>query len=113
MRIPLQKDNNAGFAAVEAVLLVVILAIIGGVGAYVAQQKHAADATLTSASAKATQVKTPVTAGTTASIDQLTRQDAQTEANIDKSADSQTQQNATSSNSAVTNVGGAYNETNL
>ena len=107
------KENNAGFAAVEAVLLVVIVAIIGGVGAYVAQQKHTADITLNSSSSKTVPAKTPVAAGTTTSIDQLMQQDALAETNIDMAADSQAQQNATSSNSAVTNVGGSYDETSL
>ena len=113
MRVPLLKDNTAGFAAVEAVLLVVILAIIGGVGTYVAQQKHTADSTLASSNSKSVPARTPVTPGSATSIDQLTQKDAQAEANIDKSADSQAQQNAISSNSAVTNVGGSYDETNL
>ena len=42
-----QKTNQTGFAAVEAVLIVVILAILGGTGWFVWHSKQATDASLT------------------------------------------------------------------
>ncbi|HUY85365.1 MAG TPA: hypothetical protein VMU97_02510 [Candidatus Dormibacteraeota bacterium] len=106
-----RQDKSAGFAIVETLLVLIILAAIVGVGAYVVRQKHNANSTLGSTGGTATSVKAP--SGTTTGIDQLTQQDAQTEAGIDSAADSGAQQSATSANSAVNNVGGAYNETNL
>lgn len=104
-----QRDKSAGFALVETVLVLVILAAIVGVGLYVARQKSNVSSTLNS-SGGSSAVKAP--AGTTAGINQLTQQDAQTEAGIDSSADGGTQQTSTSANGAVNNVGGAYNEAN-
>jgi uncharacterized protein HemX len=111
MKLASQKDKSAGFALVETVLIVVILAAIVGVGVYIMRQKQNTNSTLSSTSNGTLQAKSLT--GTTANISQLTQQDAQTEASVDSSADSQTQQDATSANGAVNNVGGAYNETNL
>lgn len=111
MKTITQTNKSAGFAIMEGLLILVIVAAIAGVGAYVLHQKHNADATLSSASSTPAQTIAP--AGTTASIDQLTQQDAQTEASVDNNSDSQTQQNASSANTSISNVGGAYNENNF
>lgn len=112
MKVSPREDRSAGFAVVEALLILVILAAIVGVGAYVVRQKHNANSTLGSGTGgNSTSTKAP--AGTTTSIDQLTQQDAQTEAGVDAAADNSTQQTSTSANGAASNVGGAYNETNL
>lgn len=113
MHVPIKKDNSAGFAAVEAVLIVVIIAVIGGVGAYVLKQNNAANHSLSSASHADNTAAIPVSAGTTASIDQLTQLDAQSETDAYTAGDTQTQTNTSDANSAVTNVGGAYDETSL
>ena len=105
----LQKSQQ-GFSAVETVLVVVILAAIVGVGYYVWHQGQSST-TLSDNGNSSKTTKAP--AGTSASIDQLTTQDAQTETAADNAADGQTSQNATSANTALTNVGGAYNESNL
>lgn len=104
------QDKAAGFALVETVLVLIILAAIVGVGLYVARQKSNVNGTLNN-SGSSTAAKAQ--AGTTASINQLTQQDAQTEASVDNSADNGTQQASTSANGAVSNVGGAYNEANF
>jgi len=101
-------NKSAGFAVVEALLIIVILAGIVGIGVYIMHQRQT---TKTTASGATSQTQAP--AGTTSSIDQLTQQDAQTEAGTDSQADNQMQQDATSANSATSNVGGAYNEANL
>ena len=106
MKVPLRTHKAAGFSAVEALLLLVIVGAIAGIGVYVVRQKDNANNTLSSGSV--TQNKAP--AGTTGSIDQLTQQDAQTESGVDNSADATVQQNASSANGTVNNVGGAYNE---
>lgn len=110
MKSASHKDKSAGFALVETVLIVVILAAIVGVGVYIMRQRQNANSTLTSGNGT---LQTKSLTGTTANIGQLTQQDAQTEASADSSADNQTQQDSTSANGAINNVGGAYNETNL
>ena len=115
MRISFHKLKNTGFAAAEGLLIVVMLVAIAGIGAYVLHQKKIANNTLSSTkdSGTTTQTTTQPALGSTASIDKLTQQDGQTEAGVDSSADNQTSQNATSSNGAVNNVGGSYDESTL
>jgi uncharacterized protein (UPF0333 family) len=102
------KDKQGGFAALEAVLILVVVLAIAGVGYYVLHSKNTADKTLSSTST--TGGNAPQ--GTSASVDQITSQDAKTETSVDNNADSSTQQDATSSNAAVSSLGGAYNEAN-
>ena len=108
MKTPLSK-STAGFAALEALLVVVVVAAIVGLGVYVMHQKDTADKNLNSTATS----KTAAPAGTAAAIDQITQQDAQTEANVDKNNDNSVQQAAGSDNTAVNNVGGAYDENSL
>lgn len=110
MKASSSKGRAQGFAVVETLLILVIIAGIVGIGAYVLRQKNNANSTLSSSTAPAV---TSAPAGTTAAIDQLTQQDAQAETSVDSAADAAAQQAATSANSAVSNVGGAYNETSL
>lgn len=102
------NGNQAGFSLVEPLLVLVIIAAIVGVGYYVMHQR---DNGIKLGSG--TTAATKAAAGSTASVDQLTKQDAQVEENVDKGADAQTTQNATSANSSLNSVAGAYNETNL
>jgi hypothetical protein len=104
------KSKTEGFAALEGLLLLVIAVAIVGVGAFVIHQKHSAEKTLSSSVTTSGQATAPT--GTTANIDQLTQQDAQTETSADNTADAGFQQAATGANGAVNNVGGAYNEAN-
>jgi len=106
------KNNQSGFSAVEAVLVVVIIAAIAGVGYYVMRQKQTANDNLSGATSTTKQAAVTPT-GTTANIDQLTQQDSQTEFGVDNSVDNQMGQDAASANTTVNNVGGAYNEANL
>ena len=103
------KGKQGGFALLELVLLLVIVAAIVGVGLYVVNQKSTSDNTLSGTGSGATAKPAQ---GTTASVEQLTEQDANTEAGVDKSADGSTQQTATSADSSVNSLGGAYNEAN-
>jgi predicted metalloprotease len=108
MGVKVGGNRQAGFAVVEAVLLVVLVAAIVGVGAFVVHQKHTADTTLASTNTSAGNAPT----GTTANIDQLTEQDADTESSVDNTADNSYQQAAVGPNASLSNVGGAYNESN-
>ncbi len=105
-------DNRAqtGFAMVEAVLVLIIIGLVVGVGYWVTTQKNA---TKTTASSATPTGQVTAKTGTTAAIDQLTKQDAQAETAINAKEDSSDQSNAQSTNSALTNLGGAYNETSL
>ena len=106
------KSASSGFAAIEALLLVVILAAVIGVGAYVLQQKKTVTKTLAAPTVSSATPQAS-TSGAASSVEQLTQQETQTEAGYDNSADSQAQQADTSTVSAANNVGGAYNENSL
>lgn len=109
MPVSFKEDRSNGFSFIEAALVIVALVIVGAVG-YLFYH-NSTKKPVSTAQSSVSQVVTP--AGTTASIAQLAQQGADTEANIDSSSDNQTEQNAVSSDSAVSNVGSAYNENNL
>lgn len=101
--------NSGGFAVLEGILVIVAVVGVIAVGGYVLRHRASVASSTVSSTTPA-----PVTpAGTSASIGALTQQDAQTEATTDTSSDSQAQQTSTSSDSAVSNVGGAYNESDF
>jgi len=99
--------RQQGFALVESLLIIVIIALIVGVGYWVVTQRNKNNTTATSDS-QTTTAKAPE--GTTASIDQLTQADSQAEAAIDSKYAANEQTNSTSTNAALKNLGGAYNE---
>jgi cytoskeletal protein RodZ len=108
------RIDQRGFGVVEALLVVVIVGAIAGIGVYVVRQKNHTDTLLnkTNTTGAASTVAAP-SAGTTASVDQLTEQETQTEVSADHASDARVSQDATSANSAATNVGSAYNEANF
>lgn len=99
-----RRVQSAGMVPVDAIIAIVVVAAIVGVGVFVIQHRQTPSTASTIPS---------VTAATSASIEQLTQGDAQAEQQADKNADTQSERDATSANSAVSNVGGAYNETTL
>jgi uncharacterized protein (DUF927 family) len=101
------KDNSAGMALVEAAVAVLVLAVIVAGSIYVINHRPADASTTASTTTTNTTSSQP---GTTASIDQLTQNDAQSEQQSATAGDAQTQQDALSANSAASNVGGAYDE---
>lgn len=101
------ENHSAGVAVVEAAAAMLILAVLVAGSVYVINHQPTGANTSTTTSATTAQP------GTTASIDQLTQNDAQVEQQADTNADTQAQQDALSANSAATNVGGAYNESTL
>ena len=110
MKVASSKDRAAGFAIVETLLILIIIAAIVGIGAYVLHQNKKASSTLSSTN-NTTSNSAP--AGTSAAIDQATQQDENAEKSADNTADKAAAADATSANPAVSNVGGAYNESNL
>lgn len=105
--------RTPGFAALEAVLVIVVIAGIVAAGLYVFNKKHQVASTSNAANTASSQPATPPINGTSASVSQLAQQAANTEASVDTSNDAQAQQSITAANSAAGNVGGAYNENNL
>jgi type II secretory pathway pseudopilin PulG len=100
------KNKETGFAGLEALLVVFIVLVIAAMGVYVLH-RHSDDKLQSLSSANSS-----APSGTSESVSQITALDASSESNIDKSADSNYKQDASSSNSAASNVGGAYNEAN-
>lgn len=99
------KGVSTGFGAIGIVIAAAVVLIIGALGYVFYQRMNQQPATTTAAN-------TAVTAqpGTADSIDQLTQQDAATEANVDSSADTEATQDSTSADSTVNTVGSAYDE---
>lgn len=112
MTASVKKETMHGFAHLEIVLVGVVIVIIGAIG-YMFYHNVIANKSDANTVNSAMQTPAAAPAGTTASIDQLTQQAAAAEAGVDSSADAQSEQNATSADSAVSNVGGAYDENNL
>ena len=106
------NQNQKGFSAVEVFLVLIVVAAVAGVGYWVVKQ-HNKTGTSTPATAVSTPVSPAASAGTASAIDQLISQDAQSEQAIDSKNDSTTQSDATSTNPALNNLGGAYNESNF
>lgn len=111
MNQTLKLGKRAGFTAIELLLMIAVVAIIGGV-VYVYLVKTNTSTSSNTPPVSASQAVI-VPAGTTSSITQLVEQDATAEMGVDKSADSQTQQNADSANSAASNIGGVYDANNF
>jgi prepilin-type N-terminal cleavage/methylation domain-containing protein len=111
----IKQGGNDGFALVEVVLVLVIVAGVLGAGAYVYSKHHKANTTASTsntATTTASNQSVPLN-GTTNSVQQLTQQEVQSETTVDSSIDAQNQQTVTNVNAAATNVGGAYNENTL
>ena len=101
-----EKTEHNNFKLIEAVLLVIAVALIGAVYAYIVHERNSSNNLFSTSSLSPT-----APPGTTASIEQITLQDGANEANIEDTHDSAYAQATTSSNAAVTKVGNAYNET--
>lgn len=124
MKINLRKNNSSGFAIIEIVLIIAVTAVIVGLAVtYLNQQKQPATANninannsvnkTTDSTKDLQKTTTTPTTGTTSSITELITKAAESEAGIDSAADSQIQTNATSADSTATNIGGAYDASNL
>lgn len=103
--------KEAGFSAIEFLLVVVVIGLLAGLGFMFYKRQHKS-VTPSSVTVSKTQTVAP-TAGTAASIDSLTSQDAASESSIDQKHTSSESTTAQSSNAAAANLGGAYNESSL
>ncbi len=110
------KKAQQGFSVVEVLIIVVVLLVVGGVGYFavskITKSTKKTDTTTSTQSKSGSSSATPA-AGTSASIDLLTAQDASSEAAIDSKYAQGEQTTAASTNTAVSNVGGSIDETSL
>jgi prepilin-type N-terminal cleavage/methylation domain-containing protein len=106
------KNKDAGFSVIELLLVIVVIALLVGLGYIFYQRKHKASTASTTTSVVKSQTVAPIT-GTTSSVDALTKQDAGSESSIDQKHTDNEGTTAQSANQAAANVGGAYNESSL
>jgi cytoskeletal protein RodZ len=111
MGTTIKREGGAGFAIVEAVLIIVIILGVVGAGFYVYTKNHK-NSTNNATTTASTTTNVPIN-GTTSSVDQAANAEAQSESSAETAADAQNQQVVTNANSAASNVGGAYNENNF
>lgn len=105
------RQSEKGFAAVEVLLVLLIIVIVGFVGFWVYKQRGSKP---TQSATTAPATTTPAaTTGTTAAVDQVLEAESKDEESINTKHEATAASNATSANSAASNLGGAYNETNL
>jgi Tfp pilus assembly protein FimT len=111
-----RSQQEYGFAGLEAVLVIVIIGIVAGVGYWVfTQRKDTTSQSVTSSAAPASTIKAvdPSKNGTVEGIDQLTQADGASEATINQQYGASDQSAAMSSTAAQNSVGGAYNESSF
>lgn len=113
MNVTNKLRKDAGFAAIEGVLILVILAAVVGTGVYVLKQKNSANKSLSSNTTTQNVDAAQTAASPTASLDKLTQQESISEAGFDTAGDSQTEQATTTVTSADSNVGGSVDESTL
>ncbi len=108
------KLGQAGFGAVEGLLILVIVGLLGGVGFYVYKQNNDAKSRLSNSSSSATATKSKVTAdGTPESFDQMSQQESDNESSINDKYQNSDKQAVESANSATSSVGDSYDESSL
>ncbi len=104
----IKLNSQQGFTPFAALLVIVIVLGISGVGYYVYHQNHkGTGAANTSANPQSANT---VQAGTTAAIDSLTSQDSKAEDAIDAKYQNSDQTTVKSANGAAANLNGAYDE---
>ncbi|HVS58756.1 MAG TPA: hypothetical protein VHD60_03385 [Candidatus Saccharimonadales bacterium] len=110
-----KASYQAGFAFIEALLVLVVIGLLVGVGLYVAKQRQNVNSLSASTLGTSQDQKTKVTAkpGTAANVTELVEQSAQDEASISSQNDNAETQAALSANTAASNLGGAYDESTL
>ena len=118
----IRNTNESGFAVIESVLILIIIAAVIGVGGYVIKQrssvKVASESSTSStktlvsnvAASTSTVAKLAVVNSTSSDITKLISDESNVETNLYKSNDSATLNSINDSNAAATNEGGAYNE---
>ncbi len=103
----MKLKTERGFSGIEALIIVVIVGVLGGVGYWVYSQNHKKTPISSSIQTSTPTIKLD---GTTQSVDNLTNQDANMEASIDGKYENTEQSTARAANQAAQNIGGAYDE---
>ena len=120
----MNRKYHPGISIIELFFAVAIVAIGAALSiTYLSQQKTLSNASVKSADNSKVDAKSSTTSAattapitpvdTTADINSQILQAVDAESAIDSSADSQIQDTATRVNSAITNISGAYDVTNL
>lgn len=108
------RKSTHGFSVVELLIVIVVLVLAGGAAYFTYQRIHKAATTPSSMASSGSNaaITTANTAsqGTTASIDNLDNQEIDSDNSLTSQFTTTDQSNAQSTNSAATNLGGAYNE---
>lgn len=105
----MRKSKQQGFAIVEAVLIVVALVLLGGVGYYVV----AKNGNKTETANQSTTVSTKTAKAPTAEVEQSLNQAVEVEAATDNSAAAEVEKDVDSAVDAASNVGDSFNENEL
>jgi len=114
----IQQQKEHGFAAIEAVLIVVIVAGIVGAGAWVYSQRKtnktpASSAVTTPAATPAAATIDPSKVGTTTGIDQVLTAESQSESQADDKGSATVTGTTGSTNSSASNIGDSYDESSF
>ena len=101
--------NQRGFALVEGVLILVIVAAIVGVGFFVWKQRKPATHASTTTTSTVSQVA-PAAVGTTAAVQQVLDQENTNEQKADSTATNGISDSNKSADSTTNSIGDSYNE---
>lgn len=102
------KQKQAGFAIIEAVLIVVVLALLGGVGYYVVNKNKPVGETANQAPATSQTASTP-----TAEVEQSLNQAAELESATEDSSSAAVESEIDAAVDSASNVGDSFNENDL
>jgi prepilin-type N-terminal cleavage/methylation domain-containing protein len=107
------RKTQAGFTAIEFLIVIVFIAVIGGVGYHIYHDRYKPVSLSLSNTAAVNTTGSSVPSNVPAAIqniNSLTSQQASSEASIDSQYSSNDQADAQGANAAASNLGGAYNE---
>lgn len=105
------RQKQAGFAVIEAVLIIIIIGIVAGVGYWVLKQRQSNKSTATTNNPQ-TQT-TAIKPGTTAAIDSVLAGEQNDEAKADNKAVNSVNTSVTQTQTSAAAIGDSYNEANF
>lgn len=102
------KTSARGFSAVEASIVILVLLVVAGGGFMLYHRKH------TPGGGRVDTLQTVhAQPGTTGELDQIENGDEQSESNINTTYTKDDQSDASSTDKAAADIGGAYDESSL